>query len=109
MRLKSMSGAGGPMHGRKRRRLARRDGRGIEVETVRPQGGARVNALRSARGTAAAPPRVQKCSCDGGGWIVTLDRDRYQAPGTAGDGAVHALYLPRLCTGPARSGGAGAV
>jgi hypothetical protein len=32
-------------------------------------------------------PRVygsQKCSCDGGGWIVTLDRDRYSSPGDAG-------------------------
>jgi hypothetical protein len=26
----------------------------------------------------------QKCSCDGGGWIVTLDRDRYSSPGDAG-------------------------
>jgi hypothetical protein len=51
---------------------------------MRPKRGARVNALRSARGTVAAPPRVQKCSCDGGGWIVTLDRDRYHAPADAG-------------------------
>jgi hypothetical protein len=28
----------------------------------------------------AAPPR-EKCSCDGDGWIVTLDRDRYSSPG----------------------------
>jgi hypothetical protein len=76
---------------------------------MRPKRGARVNALRSARGTVAAPPRVQKCSCDGGGWIVTLDRKRYRAPA---DQAVLRFtrctcldYAPR----PARSGGAGAV
>lgn len=26
----------------------------------------------------------QECRCDGGGWIVTLDRDRYTSPGDAG-------------------------
>src|SRR4029450_2031226 len=26
----------------------------------------------------------QKCSCDGGGWIVTLDPDRYSSPSAAG-------------------------
>jgi hypothetical protein len=23
----------------------------------------------------------RKCGCDGGGWIVALDRDRYRSPG----------------------------
>jgi hypothetical protein len=33
-------------------------------------------------GTAApALPRVRKCSCDGSGWLVSLDRDRYRSPG----------------------------
>ena len=68
-----------------------------------------MNALHSARGTVAAPPRVQKCSCDGGGWIVTLDRGRYKAPGTAEmvrfTRCICLDYAPR----PARSGGAGAV
>jgi hypothetical protein len=26
----------------------------------------------------------KECRCDGGGWIVTLDRDRYTSPGDAG-------------------------
>jgi hypothetical protein len=26
----------------------------------------------------------RKCSCDGDGWIVTLDRDRYRSPADAG-------------------------
>ena len=35
-------------------------------------------ALADRRGAAEGPD-----GCDGGGWIVTLDRDRYKAPGTA--------------------------
>ena len=76
---------------------------------MRPQRGARVNALRSTRGIAAAPPRVQKCSCDGGGWIVTLDRNRYQAPANAGMLRFTRCVCLDYALRPARSGGAGAV
>jgi hypothetical protein len=90
------------------------------LETRQPQnrgrdkrtpGGTRMNAQASARGAAAAAPRVQKCSCDGGGWIATLDRDRYKAPANAG----MVRFTPCICLdyapspAPARSGGAGAV
>jgi hypothetical protein len=36
---------------------------------------------RRVRSLATAPPRGEKCSCDGDGWIVTLDRGRYRSPG----------------------------
>ena len=65
-----------------------------------------MNALRSARGTAAAPPRDQNCSCDGGGWIVTLDRDRYKAPGTAEMVRCTRCICLDVALGPARPGGA---
>ena len=68
-----------------------------------------MNALRSARGIAAAPPRDQRCSCDGGGWIVTLDRDRYKAPGTAEMVRFTRCICLDYALGPARAGGAGAV
>lgn len=32
----------------------------------------------------SAPAGVRRCSCDGDGWIVALDRDRYSSPGSAG-------------------------
>jgi hypothetical protein len=31
----------------------------------------------------SAPRDIRVCTCDGDGWIVTLDRDRYSAPGDA--------------------------
>jgi hypothetical protein len=68
-----------------------------------------MNALRSDRGIATAPPRDQKCSCDGGGWIVTLDRDRYQAPATSGMVRFARCICLDYAPSPARSGGAGAV
>ena len=104
MRLKSMSGAGGPTMVEAADASLRLDCRGIEVEAS-----ARVNALRSARGIAAAPPRDQKCSCDGGGWIVTLDRDRYQAPANAGMLRFTRCICLDNAPRPALSGGAGAV
>jgi hypothetical protein len=67
-----------------------------------------VNAPSSARGTAAAAPRVQKCSCDGGGWIVTLDRDRYKAPATSGMVRFTRCICLDYAPSPVRSGGAGA-
>ena len=76
---------------------------------MRPQSGARVNALRSARGIAAAPPRDQKCSCDGGGWIVTLDRGRYQAPADTGMLRFTRCICLDYAPSPALSGGAGAL
>jgi hypothetical protein len=68
-----------------------------------------MNALRSDRGIATAPPRDQKCSCDGGGWIVTLDRDRYKAPATSGMVRFARCICLDYAPSPARSGGAGAV
>jgi hypothetical protein len=68
-----------------------------------------VNTLRGARGTVTAPPRIQKCSCDGGGWIVTLDRGRYQAPATAGMLRFTRWICLDYAPSPARPGGAGAV
>ena len=93
MRLKSMSGAGGP----------------TMVEVADASLSSRMNALQSARGTVAPPPRVQKCSCDGGGWIVTLDRDRYQAPANAGMLRFTRCICLDNAPRPALSGGAGAV
>jgi hypothetical protein len=52
------------------------------------------------------PPRDQRCSCDGGGWIVTLDRDRYKAPGTAEMVRFTRCICLDYALGPARSGGA---
>ena len=63
-----------------------------------------MNALRGARGTAATPPRDQRCSCDGGGWIVKLDRDRYKAPGTAEMVRFTRCICLDDAPGPARSG-----
>ena len=76
---------------------------------TRPAGGVRVKTLRIAGGTPTTLPRIQKCSCDGSGWFVSLNRDRYRSPGDAG-----MLRLTRcLCLehtpSPARRGGAGAV
>ena len=87
----------------------RSDGREDRGGDRRPRGGARVNALRDVRGTEAAPPRDQRCSCDGGGWIVTLDRDRYKAPGTAEMVRFTRCICLDYALGPARSGGAGAA
>jgi hypothetical protein len=46
----------------------------------------------------------QECRCDGGGWIVTLDRDRYTSPGDVG----MVRYTRCVCLdealSPARSG-----
>jgi hypothetical protein len=104
MRLTSLNGAGGLG---KVDPSPSRDGRGIEVEAKRPQGGTRMDALRSDRGIATAPPREQKCSCDGGGWIVTLDRDRYKAPATSG--MVRFARCICLDYAPAPTGRAGPV
>jgi hypothetical protein len=68
-----------------------------------------MNALHSARGTVAAPPRVQKCSCDGGGWIVTLDRASYKAPASTGMVRFMRCICLDYAPSPARSGGAGAA
>ena len=68
-----------------------------------------MNALHSARGTVAAPPRVQKCSCDGGGWIVKLDRNRYTAPANAGMLRFTRCICLDYALSPARPGGAGAL
>lgn len=96
-------------HGRDRRRLTETPRPQNRGRDRRPRGGARVNALRSARGPAAAPPRVQKCSCDGGGWIVTLDRDRYHAPADAGMLRCTRCVCLDYAPSPAQAGGAGAV
>jgi hypothetical protein len=109
VRLKSKSGAGGPTMVEIVDASLRRDGRGDRGRVMRPQSGARVNALRSARGIAAAPPRVQKCSCDGGGWIVTLDRNRYAAPADTGMLRFTRCICLDYAPSPARSGGAGAA
>ena len=109
MRLKSKSGAGGPTMVEIVDASLGRDGQGDRGRAKRPQSGARVNALRSARGIAAAPPRVQKCSCDGGGWIVTLDRNRYAAPADTGMLRFTRCICLDYAPSPALSGGAGAV
>ena len=109
MRLKSKSGAGGPTMVEIVDASLRRDGRGDRGRGMRPQSGARVNALSSARGIAAVPPRVQKCSCDGGGWIVMLDRNRYQAPADTGMLRFTRCICLDYAPSPAPSGGAGAV
>jgi hypothetical protein len=103
-----MSGAADQSKVTRHPRLAGIDGRGNEVETA-PARRSSVNALTSARRTAATPPRDQRCSCDGGGWIVTLDRDRYKAPGTAEMVRFTRCICLDYASGPARSGGAGAV
>jgi hypothetical protein len=107
MRLESTSGAGGPTI------VVADDASLIEPRDRgrdrRLPGGVRVNALRSDRGPAAAPPRVQKCSCDGGGWIVTLDRGHYKAPATTGMLRLTRCICLDYAPSPARSGGAGAV
>jgi hypothetical protein len=59
----------------------------------------RIHSLR------AAPPRGEKCSCDGDGWIVTLDRDRYSSPG---DPAM-LRYTRCLCVDDALSHGRSGV
>jgi hypothetical protein len=43
-----------------------------------------VDALLPALDRVRSSATGQECSCDGGGWIVTLDRDRYMSPGDAG-------------------------
>jgi hypothetical protein len=52
---------------------------GIEAVDAAAAGG-----LGRVRGFIPAQPAVEECNCDGGGWIVTLDRDRYSSPGDAG-------------------------
>jgi hypothetical protein len=107
MRLRSTSGAEGPTM------VVADDALLIEPwdrgRDRRPPDGVRVNALLSARGTEAAPPRDQKCSCDGGGWIVTLDRNRYQAPADTGMLRFTRCICLDYAPSPARAGGAGAV
>jgi hypothetical protein len=107
MRLKSTSGAGGPPI------VVADDASPIEPRDrgrdTRPPRGVRVNALQSERETAAAPPRIQKCSCDGGGWIVTLDRGRYRAPATTGMVRFTRCICLDCAPSPALSGGAGVV
>jgi hypothetical protein len=52
---------------------------GIEaVDAAAARGLGRVRSFIPARSA------VEECNCDGGGWIVTLDRDRYSSPGDAG-------------------------
>jgi hypothetical protein len=51
---------------------------------------------------------VEKCSCDGGGWIVTLDRGYYKAPATAEMVRLTRCVCLDRASGRARSGGAGA-
>jgi hypothetical protein len=43
-----------------------------------------VQALLPALDRVRSSATSQECGCDGGGWIVTLDRDRYTSPGDAG-------------------------
>jgi hypothetical protein len=81
----------------------------IEVRDTRPAGGARVKTLRSADGTATTLPRIQKCSCDGSGWFVSLNRDRYRSPGDAGMLRLTRCLCLEHAPSPARRGGAGAV
>jgi hypothetical protein len=68
-----------------------------------------LQTFRPAHSLPGAPPRGEKCSCDGDGWIVTLDRDRYRSPG---DPAM-LRYARCLCfddaPSQARSGMAGAA
>jgi hypothetical protein len=39
--------------------------------------------LLRVRSLLPAQPGVDECTCDGGGWIVSLDREHYSAPGDA--------------------------
>jgi hypothetical protein len=61
-------------------------------------------------GVPAAPimPRYQKCSCDGSGWVVSLDRDRYRSPGEAEMLRVQQCLCLEHQPDPALRGGAGA-
>jgi hypothetical protein len=68
-----------------------------------------VKTLRSAGGTATTLPRIQKCSCDGSGWFVSLNRDRYRSPGDAGMLRLMRCLCLEHAPGPVRRGGAGAV
>jgi hypothetical protein len=68
-----------------------------------------VKTLRSAGGTTTTLPRIQKCSCDGSGWFVSLNRDRYRSPGDAGMVRVTRCLCLEHAPSPARRGGAGAV
>jgi hypothetical protein len=43
-----------------------------------------VEAMKPSLNRARKSGTAQNCSCDGGGWIVKLDRDRYSSPGEAG-------------------------
>ena len=67
-----------------------------------------MTALASA-GAAPALPRVQKCSCDGSGWLVSLDRERYKAPGEPEMLRVSRCLCLERAPRPARMGGAGAA
>jgi hypothetical protein len=75
----------------------------------RPAGGVRVKTLRIAGGTTTTLPRIQKCSCDGSGWFVSLNRDRYRSPGDAGMLRMTRCLCLEHAPSPARRGGAGAV
>jgi hypothetical protein len=75
----------------------------------RPAGGVRVKTLRIAGGTTTTLPRIQKCSCDGSGWFVSLNRDRYRSPGDAGMLRLTRCLCLEHAPSPARRGGAGAV
>lgn len=43
-----------------------------------------VDALLPALDRVRSSATGEECKCDGGGWIVTLVRDRYTSPGDAG-------------------------
>ena len=79
----------------------------IEVETGAVREGGRVTVLPSLRGSATLP-RVRKCSCDGSGWLVVLDRDRYRSPGHVGMLRLTRCLCLEYAPGPAGRGGAGA-
>jgi hypothetical protein len=56
-----------------------------------------------------AAPRLRRCGCDGGGWIVTLDRHRYSPPGETGMVRYTRCRCLDDALSHARSGGAGVV
>jgi hypothetical protein len=68
-----------------------------------------VKTIGSAGGTATTLPRIQKCSCDGSGWFVSLNRDRYRSPGDAGMLQLRRCLCLERAPSPVRRGGAGAV
>jgi hypothetical protein len=58
---------------------------------------------------APALPRVRKCSCDGSGCLVSLDRGRYRSPGNVEMLRVTRCLCLECASRPARVGGAGAA